>query len=154
MKRLNRGLKGLMLSGLLLLSCYLFVLPSVGYCAEKTYTITESQLTQLESNLTELKRQNQILKDELTKANSQLTTSKQDLANLKNQLASSKASIETLTNSLQKANQSLNKLEVNKTNYGVGFGVGSGGLAVTGDVKNTWVFIDKDSVAIGYKLKF
>lgn len=80
---------------------------------EKTYTITESQLTQV-----------QTLNQSLTNAN-QLFTQYEN-------------------------NQQINK----EKNYAIGLGIGNNGIAIAGDIKNTWIIADEKTVILGYKFKF
>lgn len=129
-----------------------FYMCAVCGATEKTYTITESQLTQLETNLTELKEQNKILQE-------QLQMSKEQVQSLKTQSIQLQTQVQTLTSSLTNAQALLtqyeNNQQINKqTNYAVGFGIGNNGIAVSGDIKNTWIVIDDKTVIVGYKFKF
>ena len=138
----------LLLAVLLLWSC----MCAVCGATEKTYTITESQLTTLETNLTELKEQNKTLQE-------QLQISKEQVQNLKTQSEQLQTQVQTLNQSLTNANQLLtqyeNNQQINKqTNYAVGFGIGNNGIAVSGDIKNTWIIVDEKTVIVGYKFKF
>ena len=125
---------------------------------EKTYTIRESQLTQLEANLTELKEQNKTLQE-------QLQISKEQVQNLKMQSEQLQTQVQTLNQSLTNANQLLmqyekltqykNNQQINKEkNYAIGLGIGNNGIAIAGDIKNTWIVADEKTVILGYKFKF
>lgn len=165
MKKSKHGSKKLTLVMSLLLFWSVLSFSCPAYCSEATYMITETQLTTLEQNLTELKKQNQILQEHLNSSNNQLQQSKEDLMTCKTELNQSKSQIQflktqvtKLTNSLESANQSLSKLENNmsdKTQHSIGIGLNSDGqVAGTVDIKNTWIYVDKDDVAIGIKYKF
>lgn len=134
----------LLLAVLLLWSC----MCAVCGATEKTYTITESQLTTLEMNLTELKNQNKILQE-------QLQISKEQVQNLKAQ--SEQLQVQTLNQSLTNANQLLTRYEkqINEEkNCAIGLGIGNNGIAIAGDIKNTWIVADEKTVILGYKFKF
>lgn len=155
MKRLKHGLKSFFIILLVSLSCWYVSPCSVGQCSEATYVITETQLTTLENNLTELKKQNQILQEQLTQSKIQLENSKKELTELKTQSTTLKKQVQDLTTSLESAKASLNKLETkDNDNYSIGIGVGNDGLAITGDIDKTWIFVDKDDVIVGYKVRF
>ena len=124
----------LLLAVLLLWSC----MCAVCGATEKTYTITESQLTQLETNLTELKEQNKTLQTQLQISQTQVQTLNQSLANA-NQLLTQ-----------YENNQQINK----EKNYAIGLGIGNNGIAIAGDIKNTWIIADEKTVILGYKFKF
>lgn len=86
--------------------CCVFALPT-GYCSQ-TYTITQEQLTTLETNLIQLKKNNSELQNLLNKSNQELmTASKQSeelnsqITKLKTQLMTSQTQIQTLTQQLQ-----------------------------------------------------
>ena len=136
----------LLLAVLLLWSC----MCAVCGATEKTYTITESQLTTLETNLTELKNQNKILKE-------QLQISKEQVQNLKTQSEQLQTQVQTLNQSLTNANQLLTRYEkqINEEkNCAIGLGIGNNGIAIAGDIKNTWIVADEKTVILGYKFKF
>ena len=137
----------LLLAVLLLWSC----MCAVCGATEKTYTITESQLTQLEANLTELKEQNKTLQE-------QLQISREQVQNLKMQSIQLQTQVQTLNQSLANANQLLtqyeNNQQINKEkNYAI-VGIGNNGIAIAGDIKNTWIIADEKTVILGYKFKF
>ena len=137
----------LLLAVLLLWSC----MCAVCGATEKTYTITENQLTQLETNLTELKEQNKILQE-------QLQMSKEQVQSLKMQSKQLQTQVQTLTSSLMNAQILLTQYESNQrtnkqTNYAVGLGIGNNGIAIAGDIKNTWIVADEKTVILGYKFK-
>lgn len=136
----------LLLAVLLLWSC----MCAVCGATEKTYTITESQLTQLETNLTELKEQNKILQE-------QLQVSQKQVQNLKTQSEQLQKQVQTLNQSLTNANQLLTRYEkqINEEkNCAIGLGIGNNGIAIAGDIKNTWIIADEKTVILGYKFKF
>ncbi len=136
----------LLLAVLLLWSC----MCAVCGATEKTYTITESQLTQLETNLTKLKEQNKILQE-------QLQVSQKQVQNLKTQSEQLQKQVQTLNQSLTNANQLLTRYEkqINEEkNCAIGLGIGNNGIAIAGDIKNTWIVADEKTVILGYKFKF
>ena len=136
----------LLLAVLLLWSC----MCAVCGATEKTYTITESQLTQLEANLTELKEQNKILQE-------QLQISKEQVQNLKTQSEQLQTQVNDLTSSLTNANQLLTKYESNQQEnktYTIGLGGGSNGLGLYASKDKTWMYLDKDTVTIGWQIQF
>lgn len=136
----------LLLAVLLLWSC----MCAVCGATEKTYTITESQLTQLETNLSELKEQNKTLQE-------QLQISKEQVQNLKTQSEQLQTQVQTLNQSLTNANQLLTRYEkqINEEkNCAIGIGIGNNGIAIAGDIKNTWIVADEKTVILGYKFKF
>lgn len=136
----------LLLAVLLLWSC----MCAVCGATEKTYTITESQLTQLETNLTMLKEQNKTLQ-------TQLHISQKQVQNLKTQSEQLQTQVQTLNQSLMNANQLLTRYEkqINEEkNCAIGLGIGNNGIAIAGDIKNTWIVADEKTVILGYKFKF
>ena len=136
----------LLLAVLLLWSC----MCAVCGATEKTYTITESQLTQLETNLTELKEQNKTLQE-------QLQISKEQVQNLKTQSEQLQTQVNDLTSSLTNANQLLTQYESNQQEnktYTIGLGGGSNGLGLYASQNKTWVYLDKDTVTIGWQINF
>ena len=88
-----------------------------GICyANQTYTISESELTQLSNHLTALEKNNETLKAILSESNEDLTIaldalmkSQNELATLKAQLQQAKSDAESAKASLQTANQELQK---------------------------------------------
>ena len=93
---------------------------SVGFCgicyANPTYTISESELTTLETHLAMLESNNETLKkilsesgEELTAALNALTESQKELTTLRNELIQCKADAQSARNSLQIANEELQK---------------------------------------------
>ena len=77
---------------ILLLACC-FSVPVTGWAAEPSYTVTETQLTQLETIFRQLKTQQQ--------------EQVQQIETLKTQLTASETAIKQSQTSLSKANQSL-----------------------------------------------
>lgn len=141
---------GILLSVPLLLS----LSPSTASCqaqeTEKIYLITETQLTQLEENLTKLKEQNNTLQMELTQSKVQLADLQIQSKTLQMQVANLKQS---LTNAQTLLTQYENSQQ-NDNDYAVGLGIGGNGIALTADVKNIWFVVDKDNGIIGYKVRF
>lgn len=146
---------GILLSVPLLLS----LSPPTASCqaqeAEKTYLITETQLTQLEENLQKLKEQNNTLQMELTQSKVQLAdlqiqskTLQMQVANLKHSLTNAQTLLTQYENSQQNDNNN------DDNDYAVGLGVGGNGIALTADVKNIWFVLDRDNGIIGYKVRF
>lgn len=88
---------------LLLASCLLFVLLATSHTAEcsgQTYTITEEQLTILETNLTQLKENNQMLLSLLNESNRELATADSSSMILEQELNQALAQIEILQSRL------------------------------------------------------
>lgn len=103
-----------------LLSALLFCafLPGLQVQAETMYSISETQLTQLETNLETLKAHNQerqkVLTEQATLLNQQKETIKKqasELSSLKKEIEISKAANEETKKSLENANAYLTKLE-------------------------------------------
>ena len=98
---------------LLFLSCLLFwwLLSAPGTCSagnvQRTYTVTEAELNQLDNNLMKLEQISQTQQQELGRLKTTLEMSKQELGMLKNQLNISKEQLAQAQNSLDKANQLL-----------------------------------------------
>lgn len=79
--------------------------------AEEMYQISESELTTLEVNLNQLKKNNETKQQLLTEQKTQLTEANQQLETAKKELIASKSLNDQTQKSLEKANQSLKKLE-------------------------------------------
>ncbi len=143
-------------TSLLVLLLWLFCVPLSCSAAEKTYWMTEEQLIELETNLNELKKQNQILQEQLTQSKAQLENSKKELVELKIQSTTLKKQVQSLTTSLESAKASLNKYEDSQQNknYAVGLGISNNSLAMNADINNIWLFADSNIISIGYKIKF
>ena len=95
---------------LLFLSCLFcwWLLVASGTCwASGTYTITEAELNQLDSNLTKLEQISVTQQAELGRLKTTLETSKQELGMLKSQLTISKEQLAQAQNSLTNANKLL-----------------------------------------------
>lgn len=88
-----------------LLACFLW-LPAAGSTsqAEEMYQISETELTQLETNLDELEKSNTNKQDLLTEQKKQLETAQTELAESKKTNAETRKLLES-------ANQSLQELE-------------------------------------------
>jgi len=92
------------------LFCWWVYSAPVTYAAgnvQRTYTVTEAELNQLDSNLTKLEQISVTQQAELGRLKTTLETSKQELGMLKNQLTISKEQLTQAQNSLDKANQLL-----------------------------------------------
>lgn len=96
---------------LFVLCCLLWLAAGTASQAETMYQISESELTQLETNLQTLKRHNETKQQLLTEQKTQLTEANQQLETVKKELTASKSLNEATQRSLEKANQSLTELE-------------------------------------------
>jgi len=83
--------------------------PSAICSASGTYTITEAELNQLDSNLTKLEQISVTQQQESARLKDTLTKSEQELSQLKSQLNTSTEQLKQAQNSLQNANQLLQK---------------------------------------------
>lgn len=127
----------------LLLAVLLFCVCSSDSCSatEKTYLVTETQLTQLETNLATLKTQNQTLQKQSEILQTQSTMLQTQVNNL--------------TQSLERAKTLLNKYESKENkSYTIGVGGGSNGLGLYASKDKTWMYLDKDTVTIGWQINF
>ena len=131
---------------ILLVCLFVFLLPVIT-SAEEVYTITESELTQLELN-------NKTLKERQKTQSAELQT-------LKKQLSESKKQMEVSLQSLNKMSESLNKLEreVRIKKWGVGLGKGNNGYAGIVEYRINhvfvaWLFADSKSRAGGLMVNF
>ena len=79
--------------------------------AEEMYQISETELTQLEANLNQLAKNNEIKQQLLTEQKTQLTEANQQLETVQKELIASKSLNEATQKSLERANQSLTELE-------------------------------------------
>ena len=95
----------------LLLACSLWLAAGSTSQAEEMYQISETELTQLETNLDELEKSNAVKQDLLTEQKAQLTEANQQLETVKKELIASKSLNEATQKSLERANQSLTELE-------------------------------------------
>ena len=86
------------------LACSLWLLAGSTSQAEEMYQISESELTQLETNLDELTKSNATKQDLLTEQQKQLETAQTELAESKKTNAATRKLLES-------ANQSLKELE-------------------------------------------
>lgn len=96
---------------LLLALCFLPALCGSSVQAEAMYQISEGELTQLETNLNQLAKNNETKQQLLTEQKTQLTEANQQLEIVKKELIASKSLNEQTQKSLDKANQSLTELE-------------------------------------------
>lgn len=155
--------KSLLVGTGILLSVPLLLLSSAcSYChaQEKTYLITETQLNQLEQNLTTLKTQNQKLQTQLQISQTQVQILQKQSETLQAQSTQLQEQVQDLTQSLTNAQTLLTQYETshqtsnNEKNYAVGLGIGNNGLAITTDIKNIWLVLDENGGIIGYKVRF
>lgn len=79
--------------------------------AEEMYQISASELTTLETNLNQLKKNNETKQQLLNEQQMQLTEANQQLETVQKELTASKNLNEATQKSLESANQSLQKLE-------------------------------------------
>ena len=115
----------LLLFCLFLPSCY----PPIAFA--KTYTITEAELTQLETNLQTLKSHNQERQKALTEQASLLNRQQSEIEKLQTEIKASKAANEETRKSLEKANKYLSELEQEQKNK----------LRVKTRQRNLWIAI-------------
>ena len=94
-----------------LLACSLWLAAGSGTQAEEMYQISESELTQLETNLNQLAKNNETKQQLLTEQKTQLTEANQQLETVKKELTASKNLNAVTQRSLEKANQSLTEYE-------------------------------------------
>lgn len=92
----------------------LLAFPAATYASEKTYQVTESELGQLENNLTELqkvnadqKKNSETLKTELTESQTKLKKAETESVRLSEQLTGLRKTATEQEALLEKANQSL-----------------------------------------------
>lgn len=95
-----------------LLACFLW-LPAAGSTsqAEEMYQISETERTQLETNLQTLKAHSKERQKVLTEQATLLDQQREELKKLKEEISSSKAANEETKKSLENANAYLTKLE-------------------------------------------
>ena len=79
--------------------------------AEEMYQISETELTRLEVNSNQLKKNNETKQNLLTEQQMQLTEANQQLETVQKELTASKSLNEATQRSLERANQSLQQLE-------------------------------------------
>ena len=95
----------------LLLACSLWLAAASTSQAEEMYQISETELTTLETNLHQLKKNNETKQRLLTEQQAQLTEAKTQLETVQKELTASKSLNEATQKSLESANQSLQKFE-------------------------------------------
>ncbi|HCW87338.1 MAG TPA: peptidase M24 [Dialister sp.] len=104
------------LKGICFASCLalLLALPVASYASEKTYQVTETELGELESNLTKLekvneeqKKNSETLKTELTASQTKLKKAETESVRLSEQLTGLRKTATEQEALLEKANQSL-----------------------------------------------
>ena len=93
------------------LACSLWLLAGSTSQAEEMYQISESELTQLETNLDELTKSNATKQQLLTEQKTQLTEAEKQLETAKKELTASKSLNDQTLKSLERVNQSLQELE-------------------------------------------
>lgn len=96
---------------LFVLCCLLWLAAGTASQAETMYQISESELTQLETNLQTLKRHNETKQQLSIEQKQLLTEANQQLETVKKELIASKNLNDQTQKSLEKANQSLTELE-------------------------------------------
>nr|DAN03363.1 MAG TPA: SECRETED 45 KDA PROTEIN CYCLE, PEPTIDOGLYCAN, CHAP, CELL [Caudoviricetes sp.] len=94
-----------------LLACSLWLAAASTSRAEEMYQISESELTTLETNLNQLKKNNETKQQLLTEQKTQLTEASQQLETVKKELTASKSLNAQTQKSLESANRSLQKFE-------------------------------------------
>lgn len=95
----------------LALGCSLWLASGSGTRAEMMYSISESELTELENNLATLESHSQERQKVLTEQATLLDQQREALKKLKEEISSSKAANEETKKSLENANAYLTKLE-------------------------------------------
>lgn len=95
----------------LALGCSLWLASGSGTRAEMMYSISESELTELENNLATLESHSQERQKVLTEQATLLDQQREELKKLKEEISSSKAANEETKKSLGNANAYLTKLE-------------------------------------------
>lgn len=103
--------KGLVLSAVLLSLWLSPLLSGSSARAERVYTISETELTQLEQNLTTLEQHSRDKKILLDKQAKQLNEAQKQLKIANEQIGKSQELNEQMQNSLEKANQYLKEYE-------------------------------------------
>ena len=94
-----------------LLVCSLWLAAGSTSQAEEMYQISSSELTTLETNLNQLKKNNETKQQLLNEQQMQLTEANQQLETVWKELTVSKNLNEATQKSLERANQSLTELE-------------------------------------------
>ena len=94
-----------------LLACSLWLAAGSTSQAETMYSISESELTELENNLATLESHSQERQKVLTEQATLLDQQREELKKLKEEISSSKAANEETKKSLENANAYLTKLE-------------------------------------------
>ena len=94
-----------------LLACSLWLAAGSNSHAETMYSISESELTELENNLAMLESHSQERQKVLTEQATLLDQQREELKKLKEEISSSKAANEETKKSLENANAYLTKLE-------------------------------------------
>lgn len=94
-----------------LLACSLWLAAGSTLQAEMMYSISESELTELENNLATLESHSQERQKVLTEQTTLLDQQREELKKLKEEISSSKAVNEETKKSLENANAYLTKLE-------------------------------------------
>lgn len=93
------------------LACSFWLLAGSISQAETMYQISESELTTLEANLNQLKKNNETKQQLSTEQKAQLTEANQQLEVVRKELTASKSLNDQTQKSLERANQSLKQFE-------------------------------------------
>ena len=96
---------------ILLLLCVALLVSGTCYAAGQTYTITETELQRLESNLAQLESNNKLQQKELIELQAELQTVLNNLELAKKELELSKQALQIAQYSLRNAETSLGKYE-------------------------------------------
>lgn len=94
-----------------LLVCFLWLAAGSTSQAEEMYQISETELTRLEVNLNQLKKNNETKQQLLTEQQMQLTEANQQLETVQKELTASKSLNAQTQKSLESANRSLKQFE-------------------------------------------
>lgn len=94
-----------------LLVCFLWLAAGSTSQAEEMYQISETELTTLETNLNQLKKNNETKQQLLTEQKTQLIEANQQLETVQKELTASKSLNAQTQKSLESANQSLRQFE-------------------------------------------
>lgn len=110
------------------LACSLWLLAGSTSQAEEMYQISESELTQFETNLDELTKSNATKQDLLTEQKKQLETAQTELAESKKTNAETRKLLESANQSLQQLeDEAKQKIEVKTRQHNLWIAI-SGGL--------------------------
>ena len=93
------------------LGCLLWLAAGTSSQAEEMYQISESELTTLEQDLSQLAKNNETKQQLLTEQKTQLTEANRQLETVQKELTASKSLNAQTRKSLERVNQSLKQLE-------------------------------------------